>query len=50
MKGYFKALALGYTVPVNEIYAAAGIRFDFSDAYIAELMQFVQTELDNIPD
>lgn len=50
MKGYFNALALGYTVPVNEIYAAAGIRFDFSEAYIAELMQFVQAELDSIPD
>jgi len=49
MKAYFKALALGYTAPVNEIYAAADIRFDFSEAYIAELMAFVSAELDKLP-
>lgn len=43
--GYMKALKLGYTVSIPEVYRAAGIRFDFSEEYIRELMQFVQVEL-----
>jgi oligoendopeptidase F len=39
---------LGYLRPIPEIYAAAGIKFDFSREYIKELMQFVRTELDKI--
>jgi len=50
MNDYFAALALGYTVSVNEIYTRAGIRFDFSEAYVAELMNFVKMELDSIPE
>ncbi len=45
LKQYTEALALGYTQGIREIYAAAGIRFDFSKAYIAELMDFVKGEL-----
>jgi oligoendopeptidase F len=45
LEGYLNALKLGYTRPVREIYAAAHISFDFSKTYIAELMQFVETEL-----
>jgi oligoendopeptidase F len=43
---YKAALKLGYTEPIPIIYETAGIRFDFSEEYIAELMQFVQKELD----
>jgi oligoendopeptidase F len=41
---YKNALALGYTRPIPEIYAEAGIRFDFSPDYIRELMDFVKEE------
>ena len=45
LAGYQRALALGYTAPIGQIYEAAGIRFDFSPAYIQELVEFVQAEL-----
>jgi oligoendopeptidase F len=45
---YKKALALGYTKPIPEIYKEAGIKFDFSPAYIRELMDFVQQEYQRI--
>lgn len=45
LQTYMDALKLGYTRPIPEVYAAAGIRFDFSREYIRELMQFVQHEL-----
>jgi oligoendopeptidase F len=38
---YLNALSLGYTKPMKEIYATAGISFDFSLGYIAELMAFL---------
>lgn len=41
---YEKALSLGYTKTIPEIYEAAGIKFDFSKAYIQELMDFVWEE------
>ncbi len=48
LKNYLDALALGYTKPIRDIYAAAGVRFDFSKEYIAALMQFVEEELKNL--
>ena len=45
---YKQALALGYTKSIPEIYSAAGIKFDFSPAYIKELMDFVKAEYDKI--
>jgi oligoendopeptidase F len=47
---YKDALALGYTASIPEIYKAAGIRFDFSPAYISELMLFVKAEYDKLVD
>lgn len=44
---YKEALALGYTKTIGEIYATAGIKFDFSAEYIKELMQFVKGQLNN---
>lgn len=40
------ALSLGNTRSIREIYATAGISFDFSQSYIRELMSFVKNELD----
>ena len=48
LQGYLNALKLGYTRPIPEVYAAAGIRFDFGLAYIRELMQFVKDEIEKI--
>lgn len=48
LQRYLNALKLGNTRTIPEIYAAAGIRFDFSRAYIRELMQFVREELDRL--
>jgi len=45
---YKSALSLGYTVSVPEIYKAAGIKFDFSESYISELMTFMKEELAKI--
>lgn len=42
---YKEALSLGYTKTIGEIYKTAGIEFNFSAAYIKELMQFVKAEL-----
>ncbi|GAB3226334.1 M3 family oligoendopeptidase [Hymenobacter seoulensis] len=45
LQGYQRALALGYTAPIGEIYAAAGIRFDFSTEYLRTLADFVRDEM-----
>ncbi len=45
---YKEALALGYTKSIGEIYASAGILFDFSREYVKELADFVRQELDNL--
>ncbi|MBL7893634.1 MAG: M3 family oligoendopeptidase, partial [Bacteroidia bacterium] len=47
LDGYETALKLGYTRSIPEIYAAAGIRFDFSKQYVHELLEFVKQELKN---
>ena len=48
LQQYLAALALGYTKPMNEIYETAGIKFDFSAAYIKELADFVKEELEKL--
>jgi oligoendopeptidase F len=48
VEDYKKALALGYTKSIPEIYKAAGVKFDFSPAYIKELMDFVKAEYEKI--
>ena len=42
---YKEALALGYTVPIPDIYRKAGIKFEFSDAYMSDVAEFVWREL-----
>ncbi|MGX5817931.1 M3 family oligoendopeptidase [Chitinophaga lutea] len=48
LDNYSRALALGNTRTLPELYEAAGIRFDFSPAYVKELAGFVQQEIDKI--
>lgn len=45
LDNYVKALSLGGTRTLPELYKTAGIRFDFSPAYVKELADFVQQEL-----
>ncbi len=42
---YKAALTLGYTKSIPEVYETAGIKFDFSEEYIKELINFVRAEL-----
>jgi oligoendopeptidase F len=39
---------LGYTRSIPEIYATAGIKFDFTSDYLKELAQFVREELQKL--
>lgn len=46
LNNYIKALSLGGTKPLPELYAAAGLKFDFSPGHIKTLMDFVKGEMD----
>jgi oligoendopeptidase F len=48
IEDYKNALQLGYTKTIPEIYATAGIKFDFTESYLAELADFVRKEFSNI--
>ncbi len=48
LTAYKRALSLGYTVSISDVYAAAGIKFDFSTDYISSLVNFVQAEIDQL--
>ncbi|TXK36754.1 M3 family oligoendopeptidase [Pontibacter qinzhouensis] len=48
LAAYKRALSLGYTVSISEIYEAAGIKFDFSTAYIQSLADFVREEMEKL--
>ena len=45
---YKRALALGGSRPLPELFDAAGIRFDFGTELIASLMSTIRTELDKL--
>ncbi len=45
---YKKALALGGSRPLPELFAAAGIRFDFGAERIGSLMETIRKELDKL--
>ncbi|PGW52645.1 M3 family oligoendopeptidase [Bacillus thuringiensis] len=46
LENYKKALSLGSSQSIKEVYDSAGIRFDFSGETIKELMLFVEKELE----
>lgn len=48
LAAYKRALSLGYTVSIGEVYEAAGIKFDFSTEYIKSLVDFIKAEMANI--
>lgn len=45
LDNYMKALSLGGTKTLPELYSAAGLQFNFSPAYIKALMEFVHAEM-----
>lgn len=45
LENYKKALSSGYTKTLPELYQTAGIKFDFSPAYVSELKVFLEKEL-----
>lgn len=44
LTGYLKALKLGYTRTIPEIYDEAGIQFDFSEEYMRDCLTFCMNE------
>lgn len=48
LKNYVQALSLGNTKTLPELYKAAGIKFDFSPAYVKELADFVKAEIEKL--
>ncbi len=46
---YRKALTLGGTRPLPELFKTAGLVFDFSEKTIAPLMKAIEQELENMP-
>lgn len=48
INNYMSALSLGYTRTLRELYATAGIRFDFSPEYIQELTGFITPVLQDM--
>ena len=48
LDAFDKALKLGYTKSISDIYNAADIKFDFSSNYVRELAVFVKEELLNL--
>jgi oligoendopeptidase F len=45
---YKNFLSLGNSKPLRELYSAAGIKFDFSEEYLSELMDFLKKELNSL--
>lgn len=48
LDNYMNALHLGGTKTLPELYAAAGLKFDFSPAHIKTLMEFVNAEIEKL--
>ncbi|MGM0581442.1 MAG: M3 family oligoendopeptidase [Bacteroidota bacterium] len=48
LDSYMKALKMGYTKSIPEVYEAADIKFDFSKKNISELMNFVKEEMQKL--
>lgn len=48
LEGYESFLSLGYSRSIEEIYKTAGLKFDFSEGYIRELVEFSARELEEL--
>src|SRR5690606_17425672 len=50
LRDYRAALSLGGSRPLPELFAAAGLRFQFDQAVLEPLMQGLWDELESLPD
>jgi len=50
LSAYKNAMKLGGSKPLPELFAAAGIEFDFGAATVGRLVERVRAELDKLPD
>ncbi len=50
LTAYKKSLSLGGSRPLPELFAAAGLPFDFGEATVGRLVERVQAELDKLPE
>jgi oligoendopeptidase F len=48
IENYKSFMKLGYSKPIPEIYAAAGIKFDFSEQYLKEMVGFIEEEINRL--
>jgi oligoendopeptidase F len=48
LENYMKALSLGGTKTLPELYETAGLKFDFSPVHIKTLMEFVKDEMEKL--
>lgn len=48
INNYLNALQLGGTKTLPDLFKTAGLQFDFSPAYIKQLMEFVKKEMDGL--
>ena len=45
---YKEFLSSGFKYPVKKLYEIAGIKFDFSEKYISELVDFIMSEIESL--
>ncbi|GAB6189704.1 M3 family oligoendopeptidase [Marinitoga arctica] len=45
---YKNFLSSGFKYPVRKLYEIAGIKFDFSEKYISELVEFIMNEIESL--
>ncbi|KAF2956858.1 M3 family oligoendopeptidase [Marinitoga sp. 38H-ov] len=45
---YKEFLSSGFKYPVKKLYEIAGIKFDFSEKYISELVEFIMSEIESL--
>lgn len=50
IEAYIKALRLGGSKPLPELFKAAGLKFDFGEATISRLVDRVEKELEKLPE
>lgn len=48
LQQYLNALKLGHTTSIPNFYETAGVKFDFSEANVAELVAFIKEELQKL--
>ncbi|MGM0640959.1 MAG: M3 family oligoendopeptidase [Thermotogota bacterium] len=48
VKMYEEFMSLGYSKSIPELYETAGIKFDFSEEYISDLVEFIKKEIEEV--